>query len=59
MYDWQCCESKEGIKDSYTQIYQIKNCILKAKKALKWVQGKLLKAMKAGCEVYPKYDNQI
>ena len=19
MYDWQCCESKEGIKDSYTQ----------------------------------------
>ena len=52
-------KANEGTNDSYTQIYQIKNCILKAKKALKWVQGKLLKAMKAGCEVYPKHDNQI
>ena len=35
MYDWQCCESKEGIKDSYTQIYQTQNCILKAKEGIK------------------------
>ena len=54
MYDWQCCESKEGIKDSYTQIYQIKNCILKAKKALKWVQGKLLKAIEGWLWSTPK-----
>ena len=47
-------KAKKALQVSYTQIYQTQNCILKEKKALKWVQGELLKAMKADCEVHPK-----
>ena len=40
MYDWQCCESKEGIKDSYTQTNWTQKCILKAKEGIKVGTGR-------------------
>ena len=47
-------KAKKALQVSYTQNYQTQNSILKAKKALKWIWGELLKAMKAGCEAHPK-----